>query len=75
MTISAAMWIVTVASLIGTVANIYKRRWCFYVWGATNALWATYDFWIGAAAQGTLMCVYFALSIWGLYHWRAGTKP
>ena len=25
-------WAVTAASIVGTVANIYKKRWCFIVW-------------------------------------------
>ena len=63
------MWTVTAASIVGTVANIHKRRWCFYVWACTNASWAVYDFWKGATAQGTLMTVYFCLSLWGLHTW------
>jgi len=63
------MWGVTVTSLIGTIANIYKCRWCFIVWFATNALWTIYDFHIGAYAQGTLMFIYWILSIWGWIQW------
>ena len=65
-----AMWLVTVASLIGTVANIYQRRWCFWVWLGTNIAWAAYDAWIGAVAQAALMAVYACLSVWGLLTWR-----
>lgn len=67
------MWLVTAASIAGTVANLYKKRWCFYVWGATNAIWAVYDFWLGVPSQGALMCVYFALALWGIYQWRQET--
>lgn len=29
----------TVASIVGTVANSFQKRWCFWVWGCTNTLW------------------------------------
>jgi len=70
MTLDSAMWLVTAASITGTVANIYKRRWCFGVWAVTNAMWAAYDLWIGAHAQAALMAVYFGLALWGLWRWR-----
>ena len=68
---SATMWIVTLASLIGVVANIHKRHWCFYVWAVTNATWAIYDYLLGAYAQAALQGVYFGLSIWGIAKWKA----
>jgi len=72
MTIGAAMWIVTGASIAGTVANVYKRRWCFAVWLATNSAWCAYDASIGAWAQSALMLIYACLSVWGLVKWRKG---
>ena len=63
-------WAITVASLIGVVANIKKKRWCFGVWLVTNALWAIVDFANGLPAQGWLFVVYTGLAIWGLREWR-----
>ena len=68
--IDRLMWLVTIASLIGTVANIHKRRWCFGVWAFTNAAWAIYDVHKGAHAQAALQAVYFGLSVYGLRKWR-----
>ena len=64
------MWAVTLASLGGTIANIYKRRWCFWVWLFTNALWTAYDLWLGAWAQAALMGTYTVLAVWGLIRWK-----
>lgn len=64
------MWAVTAASLIGVVANIKRKRWCFGVWFCTNSLWALYDFTIGAYAQSALFAVYVALAVWGLWEWK-----
>jgi len=63
-------WIITLFSLIGVVLNIKKRRLCFYFWGVTNLSWAMIDFYKGIHAQGTLMVIYFGLSIWGLIEWE-----
>ena len=68
--ISNLMWAVTVASIVGTVANIYKKWWCFIIWGITNMLWVAYDLYIEAYAQAALMAVYFVTCVWGLIAWR-----
>ncbi len=67
----AYMWPVVAASLLGTVANIYRRRWCFVLWAATNVTWTVYDIYKTAYPQAVLMAVYFCLAIWGWFSWRA----
>lgn len=66
------MWLVTLASLIGVVANIKKKRWCFAVWLVTNSIWCVYDFLLGAMAQSALFGVYVMLAVYGLWEWRHG---
>ncbi len=73
--IDSLMWGVTVASLIGTVANIKKKRWCFGVWLGTNLAWMSYDFYIGSYAQAALFAVYAGLAVYGLYEWRITPCP
>lgn len=70
--IGSLMWGVTIASIIGTVANIYKLPWCFVVWLVTNSLWTAYDLYIGATAQAALGAVYVGLAAWGIHQWKAG---
>lgn len=70
--IAELMWIVTLASLVGVVANIKKRTWCFGVWLVTNSIWAIYDFSLQAYAQSALFTVYVGLAIYGIYEWRKG---
>ncbi|MFA7175560.1 MAG: nicotinamide mononucleotide transporter [Kiritimatiellia bacterium] len=65
-------WAVTAASIIGTVANIYKKQWCFLIWLVTNGIWMTVDFMAGMYAQAFLFAVYVALAVWGLIKWRKG---
>ncbi len=67
-------WLVTAASLVGTVANIYKRRWCFAVWLVTNLAWTGYDLYLSAYPQAALMAVYAALSVWGWFSWKESER-
>lgn len=63
------MWVVTVASLIGTVANVYRRRWGFLVWVGTNSAWVVYDIHLAAWPQAALMAVCLVLAVWGWFAW------
>lgn len=68
--IEIMMWLVTAAALVGTVANIKQKRWCFAVWIATNGTWVWYDWRMGAYAQAALFLAYTGLSIWGWFAWK-----
>jgi len=63
-------WLITIASIIGTVANIYKKKWCFWIWLVTNSLWLIIDFRAGLYAQAFLFGIYLLLAVWGLYRWN-----
>ena len=63
-------YVVTAISIIATLANAYKKRWCFIVWLFTNAFWAIYDFANGIYPQAILFTVYFIISVIGLRKWR-----
>ena len=63
------MWLITIASLIGVVLNIKKRKESFAIWSVTNFAWMIYDFRIGAYEQSALFGVYFVLASYGLYEW------
>ena len=63
-------WIVSALALTGVILNIYKSKYCFLIWAATNLFWAVYDYRIGAKAQAALFLVYFVLALWGLWKWR-----
>ncbi len=64
-------WLTAAASLVGVWLNIRKLRSCFAVWLVCNGIWAVADFAHGLPAQAALQAVYFGLSIYGLYSWRA----
>lgn len=63
-------WALAVASIVGVVLNIHKRRVCFVVWLCTNVTWAVVDFAHGLPAQAALFAVYAALAAWGWWAWK-----
>jgi hypothetical protein len=65
-------WLITAGAIGGTVANIYKKQWCFIVWLGTNSAWMIYDFNKGLYSQSFLFAVYVLLAVWGLIQWRKG---
>jgi len=60
----------TLASLVGVVANIYQKQYCFIIWAFTNFTWMIVDWRAGLPEQSALFAIYFLLAIWGLYKWR-----
>ena len=63
-------WILTAASLIGTIANVKRKRWCFWVWLFTNAGWTAVDIYLELYAQAALFAAYTCLAAWGLIEWK-----
>ena len=67
-------YIITAASIVGTVANSLQKRWCFYVWLCTNSFWCIYNVANGSYAQALLYAFNFAMAILGLIKWRKNRK-
>lgn len=61
---------VTAASIVGTVANSFQKRWCFWVWLCTNAFWVAYNIVCASYAQAILYTFNFAMAVVGLVKWR-----
>ena len=63
-------YFVTAASIAGTVANSFKKRWCFWIWLCTNAFWCIYNAICKQYAQSLLYLFNFAMAIVGIIKWR-----
>lgn len=70
MTALAFSWVVTVASLVGTVLNVKKNPLCFWIWSVSNLAWLCYDVWLGLYSRAMLDSVHFAFALWGIVSWR-----
>ena len=63
-------WLISALALVGVVLNIYKIRYCFWIWLCTNSFFCVLDFAAGLYAQAALFAVYAVLAVWGLVRWR-----
>ena len=62
-------YIITAASIVGTVANSFGKRWCFVVWGITNAFWIIYNVVLCSYAQALLYTFNLVMAIVGFLKW------
>lgn len=62
-------YVVTAASVIGTVANSFGKRWCFIIWGITNIFWIAYNAAFGSYAQALLYAFNLVMVIIGFIRW------
>lgn len=70
MGMSVVYWLTALASVIAVFLNIQKRVAAFYIWTATNAVWAYADVVHGLLPQAVIQSVYFGLSVYGIAKWR-----
>ena len=62
-------WTIVVFSIIGTIANIKKQKWCFIVWLFTNGAWLTYSLITRQYSRALLDGIYLCLAVYGLIEW------
>ena len=68
------IYVITLLSIIGTLANAYKKRWSFFIYLFTNAFWCIYDLYKGIYAQSILFAVYFVIAVIGIIKWKEEDK-
>lgn len=64
-----AFW-VAFASMTGTIANSFQKKWCFYIWICTNLFWIIHNMAMEQYAQGLLYIFNFITCIIGLVKWK-----
>ena len=62
-------WITTAICLTGTVLNVKKINFCFWLWLAGNILWLIIDISNGLWSRAILDIVQGALALWGIIEW------
>lgn len=61
---------VTILTVIGSLANAMKKRWCFYVWTCTNLFWSIYNLIIREYGQSFIYFVNFGICVFALFRWK-----
>lgn len=57
---------ITLICLIGTVLNVKKIIWCFYLWCFGNLLWLIFDLYSNLYSRAILDIVQFGFAVWGI---------
>lgn len=63
-------WITTAICLLGTILNVKKLNFCFYLWLLGNILWLGIDIYNGLWSRAILDIVQGVLAVWGIIEWR-----
>lgn len=61
----------TAASITGTLANSFQKKWCYWVWICTNSFWCVFNTINGQYAQALLYVFNLATCVIGLLKWRS----
>ena len=67
-------YIITAASIVGTVANSFQKRWCFIVWGITNLFWIVYNIKYQSYALALQYAFNLIMAIVGYIKWKDKPK-
>ncbi len=62
-------WICTGVTIGATILAIYKKWYCFLIWGVTNVYWMVYDFQHQCYAQVGVFIGYTVINIFGAKKW------
>jgi len=65
----ALAWVFAALGLAGTLANIWKRPWCFLLWLPGNVGLAIHNAARQDWPQAALFAVYTGLAVWGWTKW------
>ena len=60
---------ITIICLIGTVLNVKKIIWCFYLWALGNLLWLAFNLYSQLYSRAVLDVVQFVFAVWGIVEW------
>lgn len=63
-------WISTAVCLLGSILNVKKISFCFYLWLIGNILWLYIDICNGLWSRAMLDIVQGILTAWGIIEWR-----
>lgn len=63
-------WFLTAISLTGTILNIRKNIWCFYIWLIGDILWCIFDFTAGTYGRSLLDFVQVILAVCDIISWK-----
>jgi hypothetical protein len=58
-------WVMSAASLIGVIFNIYKSKWGFFIWALTDIGWAAISMYYSIYSQAVMFVIMLVFAIYG----------
>jgi len=59
-----------VITVAGVWLNIYKIRFCFYLWMVSNTVFAGMHWYLGSPSLVAMDIIFIGLAVHGLYKWK-----
>ena len=60
-------WVATIICITGTVINIKRINWCFYLWAVGEVMWVIYDLSQNLWSRTMLDLLGLVLALIGIY--------
>ena len=67
--LTAFMWVVSAACVLGAIANACKKRWGFAVWVVGDICLVAYNIHTGSYPEAVLWGVYTFIAAYGFWKW------
>lgn len=67
-------WLFSIINVIGTIMNVRKMFFCFFIWSVCNVFWLYLDIVTSQYARIILDVINLATSLYGLFSWYKDSK-
>ena len=64
-------WVMSAASLIAVIFNIYKSKWGFVIWSLTDIGWAAISMYYSIYSQVVMFVIMLVFAIYGFMKWNS----
>ena len=72
--VSWVCWMFSIINVVGTVMNVRKMYFCFFIWSVCNVFWLYLDIVTGQYARIILDVINLATSLYGLFSWYKDSR-
>ena len=68
------LWGISVLTICGSILNIKKIAWCFWIWSFCNVCWLIVDVTGKVYSRAVLDLINLSTSIWGIIEWHKNSS-
>ena len=67
-------YVLAAVSITGTILNVKKIKYCFYIWAFTNTAWIVYDVYMHTWGRVPVDVINLIIAVWGIFSWSKKTE-